>query len=129
MRSIGAGQVVELNTSFEVKPGAVFEATIFACESVESSRLDDEGALSLTAYPNPFATNTLIEYRLARASSVNISITDLRGITLSRIMYDQHREAGTYNFTFESESLPEGLYLCVIDTPYGRKSLRIVKQK
>lgn len=120
---------MELVPGFLVKPGAVFEAYLSNCASVNLARDDQEMSLSLAAYPNPFATNTLIEYGLPLASTVSISITDVRGIVLSGLLTDQPQSEGLHKVTFESESLPEGVYICVVSTPYERKSLRIVKHR
>lgn len=125
-----AGQSVTLAAGFEVKPGAVFEATIAPCKSVDLDRnsLDDK-VFALGSYPNPFAQNTMIEYTIPEASTVSVSIIDLKGVTISRLLTDQNQPEGTHRLTFESDSLPEGVYICTLTTPNGRKTHKIIKQK
>ena len=93
-----AGQSVTLTPGFEVKPGTVFEASIAAC-------------------------NTIPE-----ASTVSINIIDVRGVIISRLLKEQKQDGGTHRITFESETLPSGVYICTLDTPGGRRTHKIVKQ-
>lgn len=125
-----AGQSVTLTPGFEVKPGAVFEASIAACQGAEMNLTAwEENVFTLGAYPNPFAQNTLIEYTIPETSTVSINIMDLRGVVISRLLKDQKQEGGTHRVTFESETLPSGVYICTLDTPNGRRTHKIVKQK
>lgn len=125
-----AGQSVTLTPGFEVKPGAVFEASIAACKAVEINLTAwEENVFTLGAYPNPFAQNTLIEYTIPEASTVSINIMDVRGVVISRLLKDQKQDGGTHRITFESETLPSGVYICTLDTPGGRRTHKIVKQK
>lgn len=125
-----AGQSVTLTPGFEVKPGTVFEASIAACAPVEIKLATwEENVFSLGAYPNPFAQNTLIEYTIPENAMVSINILDVRGTVISRLLSDQVQEGGTHRITFESDSLPEGIYICTLTTPNGRKTHKIVKQK
>ena len=124
-----AGQVIELVSGFEVRPGAGFEAYLSACKTADFTHSDREEVLSLTASPNPFSKSTLIEYMLPISSTVNISITDMRGITIASLVSNQPQQEGVHKTAFEPDSLPDGVYICVIDTPYGRKSIRILRRK
>ena len=128
--SYRAGQSVTLAAGFEVKPGAVFEATIAPCKAVDLERKSwEDNVFALGSYPNPFAQNTMIEYTIPEASTVSVSIIDLRGVTISRLLTDQNQSEGTHRLTFESDSLPEGVYICTLTTPNGRKTHKIIKQK
>jgi len=125
-----AGQSVTLTAGFEVKPGAVFEATIAPCKAVDLEHKSwGDNVFALGSYPNPFAQNTLIEYTIPDASTVSVSIIDLRGVTISRLLINQEQSEGTHRLTFESDSLPEGVYICTLTTPNGRKTHKIIKQK
>ncbi len=125
-----AGQSVTLAAGFEVKPGAVFEATIAPCKAVDFERKSwEDNVFALGSYPNPFAQNTLIEYTIPEASTVSVSIIDLRGVTISRLLTNKEQSEGTHRLTFESDSLPEGVYICTLTTPNGRKTHKIIKQK
>ena len=125
-----AGQSVTLTPGFEVKPGAVFEASIAACQAVDINLTAwEENVFTLGAYPNPFAQNTLIEYTIPESSTVSINIMDMRGVIISRLLKDQKQESGTHRVTFESDTLPSGVYICTLDTPNGRRTHKIVKQK
>ncbi len=125
-----AGKSVTLNPGFEVKPGTVFEASIAACSPIEMKLATwEENVFSLGSYPNPFAQNTLIEYTIPENAMVSINILDVRGTVISRLLSDKVQEGGTHRITFESDTLPEGVYICTLTTPNGRKTHKIVKQK
>ena len=124
-----AGQSVTLTPGFEVKPGTVFEASIAACKGAEINLTAwEDNVFTLGAYPNPFAQNTLIEYTIPEASTVSINIIDVRGVIISRLLKEQKQDGGTHRITFESETLPSGVYICTLDTPGGRRTHKIVKQ-
>ncbi|HEV7348106.1 T9SS type A sorting domain-containing protein [Telluribacter sp.] len=125
-----AGQSVTLTAGFEVKPGTVFNASIARCSAVEKNRPGlEENILTLGAYPNPFAQNTLIEYTLPENAKVTLSIMTVQGVTISKLVSDQEQAGGTHRVTFESETLPDGVYICTLNTPQGRKTHKLVKQK
>jgi hypothetical protein len=125
-----AGRSVTLTAGFEVRPGAVFEATIAPCQAVDLEHKSwEDNMFTLGSYPNPFAQNTLIEYTIPDASTVSVNIIDLRGVTISRLITNQEQSEGTHRLTFESDSLPEGVYICTLTTPNGRKTHKIIKQK
>ncbi|GAB2768820.1 hypothetical protein GCM10027275_09320 [Rhabdobacter roseus] len=126
--SYRAGEAISLTPGFEAKPGAVFSATIAACSPAKPLSWD-ESIFTLGAYPNPFADNTLIEYTLPQSSRVSVSILNVQGILISRLVTDQDQSEGTHRITFESQTLPEGVYICTLNTPQGRKTHKIVKQK
>ncbi len=127
--SYRAGQSIALASGFEVKPGAVFEASIANCAAIEAARSDQDSPLVLSAYPNPFANNTLIEYTLPNTTTASLTITNLQGIVVSRLIVEEAQSEGTHRVTFESANLPDGVYVCTLDTPLRRRSYRIVKQK
>lgn len=125
-----AGQSVTLTPGFEIKPGTIFQASIAPCEAIEMERKSwEDNVFTLGAYPNPFAQNTLIEYTIPESATVSINIMDVRGTIISRLLSNQEQAGGTHRITFESDTLPEGVYICTLTTPNGRKTHKILKQK
>jgi|GEM_PF-1250464 len=60
-------------------------------------------------YPNPFNPSTVIEYGIPKASQVELKVFDLLGREL-KVLVNDRQEAGFYQVTFDSQSLPAALY-------------------
>jgi hypothetical protein len=60
-------------------------------------------------YPNPFNSSTIIEYRLALESEVEISIYDLKG-KLVKTLVNAHKSAGRHQVCWEASDSPTGVY-------------------
>lgn len=61
-------------------------------------------------YPNPFNPTTVINYSLAEASNVKITVYDLVGRELSVLVNDS-KAAGTHQVKFDASSLSSGIYM------------------
>ena len=60
-------------------------------------------------YPNPFNPATLINYRIAYTSFVELIVYDILGNTVSRVV-DEIKPAGTYEAIFDASSLSSSVY-------------------
>jgi hypothetical protein len=62
-------------------------------------------------YPNPFNPTTSIRYLLARSSTVNLSIHNILGQTIS-VLINERQDAGEHTVTWnaQSKSVPSGVY-------------------
>jgi hypothetical protein len=60
-------------------------------------------------YPNPFRSQTRIQYSLPAASNVNLSLFDMNG-RLIKVIVNGSREQGTHTVIFNSGFLRSGLY-------------------
>jgi hypothetical protein len=63
------------------------------------------------AYPNPFNSSTNIRFDLPVNSDVSISIHDLNGRSVAKLLDDQ-MNAGNHSLTWDAKDNPAGLYLC-----------------
>ena len=73
----------------------------------------------MTMYPNPFNTETNIEFSTLETTNVNVSVYSVDG-KLVNILFDGEAEAGlTYNVPFKGTSLPQGMYLVKLVTNTG----------
>lgn len=81
----------------------------------------DEGASLKALYPNPFSSSATIEFGLDQAGSVQLVVTDLRGVPI-RTLVSSQLPAGDYSVLFQANSLPAGLYFCELH--YGQTVLR-----
>jgi photosystem II stability/assembly factor-like uncharacterized protein len=69
----------------------------------------------LSAYPNPFNSETKITYDLVRPSYVELNVFDLTG-RLVRTLSDQMQDAGRHQTRFDASALASGTYFVHLET-------------
>jgi hypothetical protein len=60
-------------------------------------------------YPNPFNPATTISYQVTRSGHISLSVFDIRGTLVSKLVDDQ-KEPGSYKSSFIGDRLPSGVY-------------------
>jgi photosystem II stability/assembly factor-like uncharacterized protein len=73
-------------------------------------------------YPNPFNSATRIEYEIVERSLVWLSVFDVSGKEVSKLVNAEH-EPGVYRIVFDARLLSSGTYYCKLTS--GRKSSTI----
>jgi hypothetical protein len=77
------------------------------------SKKSDYEAYSLSQnYPNPFNPLTLIRFDLPNTSWVSISIYNLAGELVRKLLYER-LDAGHHEVKFDATNLTSGVYVCV----------------
>jgi len=66
-------------------------------------------------YPNPFNPSTSIQYLIPEASTISISVHDLRGGLVVSLLNKVVQEAGSHSIQWEAASSPAGIYLVKIE--------------
>lgn len=61
-------------------------------------------------YPNPFNPETIIKYQLNAAAHVELSVFDITGRTVSRLV-NEYQMPDNYKVTFRGNNLPSGTYI------------------
>lgn len=88
--------------------------------------LDFETVIDFSFFPNPVKTGEDITFRLNKSSlfkQMEVSVLDLNGKELLRqTLQTEHKS----EFTLESISLQEGVYLLKVQTPYSSKIQKLV---
>lgn len=69
-------------------------------------------------YPNPFNGHSRIRFQLAQASMVRIDILDLRGSIVSTPLNSFH-STGDHYLNLDMQTLPSGIYIYRLSTPYS----------
>ncbi len=78
-------------------------------DAVHEPNISPASDFSLTAYPNPFNSSTVIEYDLAVTSEVSIGIFDIQGRRLETI--EQGRQpAGPHSVIWDATGQSSGIY-------------------
>lgn len=65
-------------------------------------------------YPNPFNPLTTITYTVPLASRVTITVYNILGESIARVVDGEHA-AGTHSVVFDGSALSSGVYLCVLN--------------
>lgn len=79
----------------------------------------------LQNYPNPFNPSTNIKYTLPEPMHVNVSVYDLTGRLVSRLL-DSQQEPGNHKIQWNASSFASGVYFyrIVADSPSGNKIIQ-----
>jgi hypothetical protein len=96
---------------------------------VPSNVLPAEFALHQN-YPNPFNPTTKISFDLPIDSKVQLVVFDMLGREVLRLVNDEFKIAGRYEYEFNGESFPSGVYfysLSVDGKQMGVKRMALVK--
>jgi hypothetical protein len=70
-------------------------------------------------YPNPFSGSSKFHYTLKSSGSVRITMSDLMNKTVSELVNENYRDAGTYEVILDGSKLNAGVYVYTIEA--GRK--------
>jgi hypothetical protein len=74
--------------------------------------LNDNG-YGLNVYPNPVTISSIVSYKIKNSGHVVLSLYNDKGQQVNTIM-DQTLSPGEYNTSLKAESLPSGIYICVL---------------
>jgi hypothetical protein len=90
-----------------------FEGQVFHTAGPSAvTGLAERGGAHLEAnYPNPCAGITSIGYSLSRESHVTLSVYDLNGTEIARLV-DGRVEAGVHAASWDASQIPAGVYYC-----------------
>ena len=107
------GQTIELQ--YEAPPLTPGEVRSFILvshgryERIENAQLYPKGFRLGQNYPNPFNPRTTLEYDLATPGRVVVTVYDLLGQEIRRLV-DEYQEAGFYETAWDASNSPSGIY-------------------
>ncbi len=67
-------------------------------------------------YPNPFNPSTTIDFSLNKSSNISLSIYDINGRLITKLISGTHFASGNYSVTFDASKLASGTYIYVLKT-------------
>ncbi len=76
-------------------------------------------------YPNPFNPETNIEFSIPKASFVTLSVYDILGREIEKLVND-NLSAGQYNVRFNASNYPSGVYFYKIEAPGFSKTNKML---
>ena len=121
-------------TDWEFVEGCFLAVTPAGCEMdiVPPTDMHDAAAAKdFTLYPNhpnPFSANTTISYDLPASAFVTLTIHDLLGREIFRLV-NERQSAGHYDLPFGTNDLPSGMYLYRLNAGTRVQTMRMVVLK
>jgi hypothetical protein len=88
---------------------------------------DISQSLTTRIYPNPTNKQVTVSYTLIKDESLEITLTDLTGRTISQL-YSGHQSGGTYEIGADISTLTGGIYLVSFKTAEGTLVRKIIKE-
>jgi hypothetical protein len=79
-------------------------------------------------YPNPFNPSTQIEYGLAEAGQIKLTVYNLLG-QLMAVLVDARQNAGVHRITWQPVQLAAGVYLYRLETDEGQFTRKLILLK
>lgn len=79
-------------------------------------------------YPNPFNPTTLIQFSLPASSPVKISVYDITGRKVSKLI-DEEFSQGTHSVSFDGTELSSGMYIYTVCSKFGMLSRKMLLMK
>ncbi|HLT24479.1 MAG TPA: M12 family metallo-peptidase [Ignavibacteria bacterium] len=92
-----------------------------------SSQIPNDFSLKQN-YPNPFNPTTRIEFNIKQSGFVKLAVYDMLGKLVGTLV-DGDLNPGTYQYTFEAESLPSGTYFYRLETVGFAETKRMILLK
>lgn len=85
--------------------------------------------IDLRAYPNPFNASTTIEYTLPETTEVILTVSDITGKEVRRLVNGSAQGAGLHQTVFHAEDLPSGVYFYTLEAQGVRKTDKLMLQR
>ncbi len=84
---------------------------------------------SFNAYPNPVLDKLNLEYTLNKPATVNLSVWDISGREVGRVLTNEIQPEGTYQYQYWIDNtLPKGIYHIILNYDKEVKVFKIVTQ-
>ncbi len=127
-----AGNEVVLRPNFHARKGCDFVALIDGCGGAYKTEADTWETTDLSYefstknYPNPFSHHTTIEFSLGKADNVQLSVFDVSGKEIERLIDNVQYEQGTHQIDFDGSHLQSGMYFYSISTSDEKQTNKLM---
>ncbi len=81
------------------------------------------------SFPNTFAEETTLFYELDVASTVNLSVYDIQGKLIRKLVTDEQQAEGHHEVLFQAKGLQDGLYMYQLQTSGSIVSGRLLLKR
>lgn len=79
-------------------------------------------------YPNPFNSSTNLIFHLSKNERVKLKVSNILGQEI-KLLFDDYLPEGFHKFTFNSDSLPSGIYFYELKTSNKREIKKMILVK
>jgi spore germination protein YaaH len=81
--------------------------------------------MEIKIYPNPVHSTSKVKFYLTKRENVSVRILDMTG-RVSSILFEGELDAGFQSVDFNSSTMGQGIYLCVLQVNKSRSSKKII---
>ena len=134
---------VLLKVGFHAKAGSMVHAFIAPCVAsmlIENDQVVARSTITLpheiqfesidlTIAPNPFQSQTNLNFRLPETEEASVALFDQTGRRLRYLLSPRVLDAGDYNIRLTNEELRAGMYLVVLQTATKRITKKVMLVK
>ena len=108
-----------------------FEITVEQdCDSLNLTDINENIPFKIDCiYPNPFNPITNIKLNLDESEKISVSVFDLKGSLIEKIVDDKFLESGSYNFIWDATSKSSGVYIVKISNGKINHTQKIILTK
>lgn len=89
---------------------------------------DTETFIIHNNYPNPFNPKTIINLEIIEDTQAKVTVHDLEGKEIA-VLHDGFIRKGQYQFSFDGEGLPSGIYLYSVSSPGFSQTKKMILAK
>ena len=83
----------------------------------------------LSAYPNPFNGWVNIQFTILKRDNISITIYNMLGQKIQSLFYEEEFNGGSHHISWDPNSIPSGVYYCVLNNTHSMKSLKLMLVK
>ncbi len=84
--------------------------------------------LETESYPNPFNNKTTINFNLSEETNADLSVFDATGQLITQLLEENTLVKGEHQIVFDGSQLAKGVYYCILKTPYGSTTEKLILQ-
>ncbi|MGE5353163.1 MAG: YCF48-related protein [Acidobacteriota bacterium] len=108
--------------------GAIYNFTGTGATDVEKNNTKVSGYALDQNYPNPFNPSTTINYSIAKAGLVNLTVYNILGNEVATLV-NEEQASGSHSVKFDASSLSNGVYLYKITSGNFSSTKKLVLMK
>lgn len=84
---------------------------------------------SISNYPSPFSTKTVIEFDLKKEQTVSLYVYDITGRLVSVLLENETKLAGKNQVVFDGSNMREGIYLYTLKSGDFKETKKMILKK
>ena len=103
-------------TAIRARPQSGLAEIHDAVTGVVPARTPTPSFLNVRHAPEPFSTQTMFSFQLARTATVSLCIYDAMGREIRTLLAEEIKGPGLHQVSFDARELPSGIYFMQLNT-------------